>query len=227
MGLLKNVSFAAGVVKDDTELAAAKRSGGIRWIDSDRIRFVNKLPQKIGGWAKYVTAAFDGKCRGLLSWQDNNSVARVGVGTHKKLYALEGGAFTNITPIRATSALTDPFSVASGSTVVTVTDTAHGAAVGDFVEISGASAVGGITVDGNYDIKSVVDSDTYTIEHSSAAGSTASGGGSVTVEYEVAVGAADAGKGYGYGVGGYGQGKPKMHLRPASSDFYTVTVIAR
>jgi len=206
MGLLKDVSFAAGVVKDDTERAVSGRRGGIRWTDSDRIRFVNKLPQKIGGWEKYVSNTFDGKCRGLMAWQDNNSAVRIGVGTHKKLYALEGQSFTNITPIRATSALTDPFSVTSGSATVTVTDTAHAALVGDFVEISGASAVGGITVDGNYDVKTVVDADTYRIEHSSAASSTASGGGSVTIEYEIAVGGADAGQGYGYGVGGYGQG---------------------
>lgn len=207
MGILKDIVHAAGVVKDDSELAASARRKIMRWTDSDRIRFVNGLPQKLGGWEPHSATTFNGLCRGLIGWQDANSVARIGIGTHKKLYAAESDTFLNLTPIRKTSSLTDPFSVTDGDATVTVADTAHGASVGDFVEVSGASAVGGITPDGNYEVATVPDADSFTIEHSSAATSTVSGGGgSVTVEYEIAVGRQSGAQGSGYGVGTYGSG---------------------
>ena len=204
MALLKELGFAPGVVKDDSELAAALRRNIRRWTDSDRIRFINGLPQKIGGWKHHVSTTFSGICRGLLAWQDGSSVARIAIGTHTKLYAVEATTFHNITPIRATSGLTNPFSVSSGSATVTVTDSVHGAAAGDSVQISGASAVGGITPDGTYAIATVVNGDVYTITHSSNATSTASGGGSVTAKYEISIGRQNALAGDGYGVGGYG-----------------------
>lgn len=201
MGLLKEIVIKAGVIKDDTELAAHGR-----WTNSDRIRFVRGLPQKLGGWVKQVSSTFDGKCRGLLAWQDAASVARLGVGTHKKLYALEGDTFFDITPLRESGSLTDPFTTTSGSAIVNVQDAGHAEVVGDFVNFSGASAVGGITIDGAYQVKTVVDSGNYTIEHSAAATSSASGGSTVSYEYEIHVGLEDGTRGTGYGVGTYGSG---------------------
>ena len=32
------------------------------------VRFKKGLPEKIGGWAKYITTAFLGKCRALHQW---------------------------------------------------------------------------------------------------------------------------------------------------------------
>lgn len=199
MSTTKIINYKPGVVKDDTEIVARPR-----WADSDRIRFVGGLPQKLGGWAKRLSTAFLGACRGLVAWQDSNDYGRLGMGTHLKLYALEGNYFTNITPAASTGTLTDPFTTANGSTTVTVAHTGHARATGDYVEFSGADAVGGITVDGNYAV-TVVDANSYTVEHSASATSDASGGGSVDYTYEIAIGREDAGQGYGYGIGGYGE----------------------
>lgn len=201
MGLLREIVIKPGVVKDETELAAHGR-----WTDSNRIRFVRGLPQKLGGWAKQVSSTFDGKCRGLLAWQDAASVARLGVGTHTKLYALEGETFFDITPLRESGSLTDPFTTTSGSAIVAVADAGHATVAGDYVNYSGASAVGGITIDGAYIVKTVVDGNNYTIEHSASASSSASGGGTVAYEYEIHIGLEDGTQGTGYGVGTYGSG---------------------
>ena len=48
--------------------------------------------------------------------------------------------------------LTDPFTTVSGSTTVTVTDANGGYKNNDFVTFSGASAVGGLTLNGEFQI---------------------------------------------------------------------------
>ena len=76
----------------------------------------------------------------------------------------------------------NPLSVTNGSPTVTVTQAAHGLATGDTITLAGATAVGGITPSGAYQV-TVLTSSTYTITHGSNATSTATGGGSaVTVQ---------------------------------------------
>ena len=47
---LQTLKLKAGIVKDDTSYSA---EGG--WADSDKIRFWNGKPEKIGGWNKFTT----------------------------------------------------------------------------------------------------------------------------------------------------------------------------
>lgn len=112
-----------------------------------------------------------------------------------------GGGTTTYTYFRIQ--LTNPFATVSGSTTVTVTHTLHGASAGDYVTFENASAVGGLTIDGEYTIMNV-SSDSYTITAASAASSTASGGGTVSAQYDISVGRQDSALAFGYGVGGYG-----------------------
>ena len=44
---LQNLKLAPGIVKDDTVYSS---EGG--WVDSDKIRFWNGKPEKLGGWNK-------------------------------------------------------------------------------------------------------------------------------------------------------------------------------
>lgn len=85
---------------------------------------------------------------------------------------------------------TDPFTVIGGLSSVIVMRAGHGLSDGDMTYVSGASAVGGITLSGLYSV-SVIDADTFSVNHSSAATSSAMGGGSVTFDdyhrYTVAV----------------------------------------
>ena len=203
MALLKEISFRGGVAKDNSELAARPR-----WTDSDRIRFRHGLPEKIGGWQKYISTGFDGICRGMLSWLAADSIPRLCLGTHKRLYVVEGDNYHTITPIRDSGTLaTNPFAATINSTSITVTHTLHGVAVDDYVTFAGATIFAGVTIDGEYQVTQVTDANTYVISHSVSATATAVGGGAaVTYEYPLGVGLVDGGRGYGWGVGGYGSG---------------------
>ena len=98
--------------------------------------------------------------------------------------------------------LTNPFTTVSGSTTVTVTDANGGYTNGDFVTFSGASAAGGLTLNGEFQI-TYSTGNTYTIESSSAASSSATGGGSVTAKYQINIGPEFVVPLVGWGAGGY------------------------
>jgi hypothetical protein len=199
------ITIPPGVVKTNSPFAATGR-----WIDTDKVRFSNGFPEKIGGIRKFFDGQFMGLARGARAWSSFDGIQHLMWGTQKDLFILRQGIKTRITPYRkdATSiSLTDPFSVTNGSAVVTVTDTLHGIDdVGVTVTFSGASAVGGITIDGDYLVTEIVDPDTYKITHTAAATSTATGGGSVTASYEINFGLASSTYALGWGVGGWGEG---------------------
>lgn len=72
----------------------------------------------------------------------------------------------------------DPFTTTNTSTSVTVNHVNHGRVAGDIVTFSGATAVGGLTVSGEYTVDSVTDLDNYVIIDDETASSSATGGGS-------------------------------------------------
>tara|TARA_R110002050_G_scaffold38044_2_gene94103 strand:+ start:1333 stop:3453 length:2121 start_codon:yes stop_codon:yes gene_type:complete len=111
-----------------------------------------------------------------------------------------------INPIATNHTQTDP-------KIVTITDAAHGAKVGDFVVITGAAATGGITAENlnrkaGYQITSVT-TNTYTIVSPTDATGTVSGGGnSVGLAYLIGIdaelGTQSSDPALGWGVGGWG-----------------------
>lgn len=202
--MLTPFDIPAGVVKTKSPNSASGR-----FTDSDKIRFVNGKPEKWMGWEKLIDDTLVGVARGAVSWSNSYGVQNLAFGTHLKLYVVQGGdRLKDITPIRSTGTLgANPFATNSGSSIVTVTDTTHGANQYDFVTFTGASAVGGITIDGQYQIVRKLDADTYTIEHTRAATSTATGGGSsVHYSYEINTGNANTIGGLGWGAGPWGAG---------------------
>jgi hypothetical protein len=137
------------------------------------------------------------------------------VGTSRKLYAFFGGSWADITPIRDTTAAGDvTFAASTGSTTITVSDTAHGATEGDFVTFSGvdASGLGGaITqaiLQSEFEITSIIDGDSYTITSPVAANAsdTGDGGAAVVGAYQINVGTDVSFFDFGWGVGSWGEG---------------------
>jgi hypothetical protein len=116
-----------------------------------------------------------------------------------------GGAYYDITPIRGTATLTNPFATTNTLTLVTVTDVAHGCVNGDYVTFSGATAVGGLDLNNEYQV-TVIDDDSYTITAATAATSTATGGGTVTAAYQINIGPAFVVPLTGWGAGPWGFG---------------------
>lgn len=190
-----------GILKVDSPNA-----GNGRFVDCNKVRFVKGKAEKWAGWNKLLDDQLQGKARGAVSWVNDAGSTNAAFGTHLKLYAVTGNdTLLDITPIRSSVTLTDPFTTEDGSAVVVVDDTAHGCDDGDFVTFTGASAVGGITIDGEYQI-TLIDADSYSITHSSAATSTDTGGGSVDADYQINIGTADEVVGAGYGAGRFGLG---------------------
>ncbi len=200
---LKKLQLRPGVNKENTRYTT---EGG--FYECDKIRFRQGTPEKIGGWARISANTFLGICRSLWNWVTLGFLNLMGVGTHLKFYIENGGAYYDVTPLRATDILSNPFATTSGSPTVTVTDAAGGFRVGDYVTFSNASVVGGLDLNGTYVIQSTPTSSTYTITAGSNASSTvASGGGSAVVAaYEIHVGTAVAVPMVGWGGGGWGLG---------------------
>jgi hypothetical protein len=197
---LKKLQLKPGVNRENTRYTS---EGG--WYSCDKVRFRQGTPEKIGGWQRVSTNTYNGVCRALWQWATLNGVPYLGVGTNTKYYIYYGGEYYDITPVVSTVTLTNPFTTVSGSATVTVTDVAHGATTGTFVTFSGATAVGGLTLNGEYQI-TVLTVDSYTITAASNASSPATGGGTVTAAYQVSAGTEAAVSLSGWGAGPWGFG---------------------
>jgi len=195
---LQKLILKPGINREGTRYT---NEGG--YYDGDKIRFRQGTPEKIGGWTRLSASTYLGVARSLHNWVNLAGANYIGVGTHLKFYIEQGGAYNDVTPVRATVSLTNPFTTTSGSTTVLVTDANGGFVDEDFVTFSDASAAGGVTIDGEFQID-IVSATTYNITISSAASSTATGGGTVSAEYQVNVGTAFAIPITGWGAGAWG-----------------------
>ena len=182
---LQKILFKPGVNKENTRYTT---EGG--WYEADKVRFRQGNPEVVGGWEPFSAYTYQGVCRSLWNWATLGGNNLVGVGTNLKFYINQGGVYNDITPLRETVSLSNPFNTTNASTTVLVTDTSHGCVTGDFVTFTGASAVGGLTIDGEFQV-TVLTANTYNITATLQATSTAGpGGGTVTAKYQISVGPA-------------------------------------
>lgn len=219
---LKKLLFRPGVSRENTRyLSEVAGPTGINgsytagWYDMDKMRFRSGSPEKIGGWNRISANTYLGVCRSLWNWVTLGFANLLGVGTNLKFYIENGGQYFDITPIRATSTInTNPFVATLGSSVVTVTDTAHGCVTNDFVTFSGAVGLGGNITAGvlnaEYQV-TVLGANSYTITVpvvATAADVSGSpgGGAAVVAAYQINTGYAFAVPLVGWGGGGWGAG---------------------
>lgn len=195
---LQLLQFRPGINREGTTLA---NEGG--WFECDKIRFRSGYPQKLGGWQPISSSTYRGIARSLSNWVTTRGYNLAGVGTNLKFYIENGGDYFDVTPIRETASLTNPFTTTNGSKTVVVTDANYGGITGDFVTFSGATSVGGLDLNGEYQI-TYLSVNTYSIEASSAATSSATGGGTVTADYQINVGLATYTQLTGWGAGVWG-----------------------
>ena len=166
---------------------------------SDKIRWEDGVPKKIGGWASILFdygATVVGTIRSIFTDFINDKFYTV-LGTNKKLYSVIGSRLTNITPFVTMSTAaanslsthyatlaSDPFSSINGSSTITVTDTeANKFQVGDIVYFSGATGFAGILagdINGDSIVRSV-GSGVYTVDFGVTANATTTGGGALVV----------------------------------------------
>lgn len=213
---LEKIKLKPGINRNTTDY---DNEGG--YFAGDKVRFRAGAPEKIGGWVKYTNATVAGTPRMLFNWVTLDSTNILAIGTNIKFY-VEAGALYDVTPLRTTKSLgSNPLSVTSGSAVVTVTNTAHGASTGDFVTLAGAATTGGIlAADLNKEFQlTVIDADHYTVTAATSATSTANGGGaSITAAYQLTTASDIAVPGYGWNAGGWGRG---TWGSPATTETYS------
>jgi hypothetical protein len=197
---LQKILFKPGVNRENTRYTT---EGG--WYECDKVRFRQGNPEMIGGWTRVSSNTFLGICRSLWNWITLAGQNLIGVGTNLKFYISQGGAYSDITPIRATSTInSNPFA-GNGTTTVTVTDTAHGGITGDFVTFSGATGTYASTFNAEFEI-TVIDDNSYTITTGSAIAAGSYGGSSVVAAYQINTGPSIQTPLVGWGVGGWGLG---------------------
>ena len=203
---LTRVQFKPGVNRESTSFADEQG-----WFDSDLIRFRKGRPEKLGGWTKISADTLTGTTRSLHAWITLGALKLMGVGTNVKFYIEQGSQYNDITPVRATATLgTNPITTGSaGSGEITVTATGHGAAEGDYVTFSGATAVDGLTtadLNKEHIITQVVSGNSYKLDTggSATSGSTAGGGTAVVAVYQIHVGIEESVLGPGWGSGYWG-----------------------
>lgn len=154
---LKKLLLKPGVNRENTRYT---NEGG--WYESEKVRFRQGTPEKIGGWERISASTFLGLCRSLWSWVTLGVQTLLGVGTNIKFYIEQGGAYNDVTPLRSAVTLTNPFATTSGSSTITVTDANGGYISGDYVSFYGSTAIGGITLLGEYSL-SLVSTTSYTV----------------------------------------------------------------
>tara|TARA_R100000426_G_scaffold356_7_gene682 strand:- start:1081 stop:2955 length:1875 start_codon:yes stop_codon:yes gene_type:complete len=211
---LSKLTFRPGIVREGTQY---DNEGG--WFDCNLIRFRQGRPEKFAGWEEITSSTYLGTSRALHNWIALDGTKYLGNGTHLKYYIKEGNNFNDVTPIRLTTSAGDvTFSASNGDATITVTDTAHGAVQNDFVTFSGASSLGGnitaAVLNQEYQVATVVNANSYTIEAKDTSDSTVTanssdtgnGGSSVVGAYQINTGLDNFVASTGWGVNPWGDG---------------------
>jgi hypothetical protein len=205
---LQKLQFRPGLNREGTDYS---NEGG--WYDGDKIRFRSGFPEKIGGWTQVSSSQFLGTARSIWIWADADAgtgSVYTGVGTSSKYYIYYGGVYNDVTPIVRTSTLTGVAGTIStnGTTTVTITDAGYNPSVGDYVTITSTVAVNGVLfTGGDYEVKTVPSSTTFTVNFATAASGTGTGtGGTVTLQYEYPTGLNVFSIGTGWGAGPWSRG---------------------
>ena len=200
---LQPLQIAPGIVKDETDYSSEGR-----YIDGDKIRFKSGLPQKIGGWSKLTTQTLTGAPRSLHAWSTNDQVDLIAAGTTERFYVYKDGYLNDRTPYRyqGTGTLTNAITTTIGSNIVGINHTTNGLAENDWIKLYNVT-INNITLNGDFQVSTVVDANNYTVTASTNADASATGvGGSLSYGYYMKVGNESSFASFGYGTGTWNQG---------------------
>jgi hypothetical protein len=180
---LQPIYCAPGICKINSLYASGKqfgygngRIGTGRYTDGTGHRFVAGFPEKIGGWVSGAATAMVGRPNFVVDFRDATGANHLCIGTSSHLYTYNGTTFTDITPYRYFNAgtLTNPLTIVNNNVQVTVTDSNSYLTVGQWIFI-GSYAVGGIVINGWYQVTNSTPGTSFTFNLPFAP---SSGGGS-------------------------------------------------
>ena len=197
---LKKVKFAAGFNKQSVPSALPGQ-----WVDGDFVRFRYTAPEKIGGWKQLTQASetLPGAARAQLAFTSLKGERYTAIGTSQGLFLYYGDAFYDITPLdTAISGAT--FDTFSSQNNVTVNKTSHGLQVGRYITFTSVTPPTGYVesdfTTGAFEILTVPNDNTFTIQMRVNASGAASASGAATINPYVQVGPTFQTIGYGWGT---------------------------
>lgn len=138
------------------------------------------LVQKMGGWVKYHPDAAGSRVRALHAWADLSLNTYLASGCEGEVTTISGGVRKDISARKdSTTTVTLDFSTTSGSNTVTIVDTGRNLSTNDTINIRTPISVGGVTLQGLYDIAGIISVNSYTINAKANATATVASGGAV------------------------------------------------
>ncbi|MBB3411202.1 hypothetical protein FHT87_005155 [Rhizobium sp. BK316] len=175
---LQTITLDAGV---NVEATATQNAATIQQSQLIRFKAAGKmiLVEKLGGWLKYYATSIGSAIRELHAWQDTSSGRHLAVGAEQSLSVITQNAAQNITPRTFVSNAAVDFSTTSGSTTVTIVDPNFVTSNLDSIFITTPVSVGGIVLQGAYQIDLTLSSTSYQITAATAATATVANGGAV------------------------------------------------
>ncbi len=149
------------------------------WNESVCVRFFANLLQKVGGFLHLNEELLVGTATGMHAWSDIAGNRYIAVGTEQWLELFFGGLLYNITPLRSSDDVAVDFTTVISTPTVTIKDVSHGSVAGDWVNVFIPVSIGGLIIQGYYQIQTLIDADNYTITAASNATGSVSHGGAV------------------------------------------------
>lgn len=111
--MLKKFSFRPGVNRENTRYTT---EGG--WYESDKVRFRQGTPEKIGGWSRISANTFVGTCRSLFGWATLAGRKLIGTLTDRFSYIEYNGQYNNISAVNPVFESGFNYSTTAGSSVI-------------------------------------------------------------------------------------------------------------
>lgn len=172
------IPFRPGI---NTVMTTALNANG--WSASNCIRFRDGIPEKNGGWARLSSETLIGTARGVRAWSDLDGLPYAMFGTEQRLQVLSVYGLQDVSPILLDNSGSPQFTTVATNTTVTISDSSAPTdlAVGDWLNVNVPVSIGGIVLQGMYQVTSVTLPD-FTVVAASAAVSSAGPGG-VVPEY--------------------------------------------
>ena len=205
--MLQKINIQAGINKQVTATG-----GEGQWVDGDYVRFRYGSPEKIGGWAQLGDITLTGRTTAMHQFVNSDGIKYSALGTNRILYVYSGGAFYDITPIKATTTLTSAFTTTQSDATVTLTFSSdHNISKYDiilldnFTAITNSNFAAGDFNDKVFMVATVPTSTTITIEmgsNESGSGASTSGGIRVQHYYQIGPAVEESAAGWGLGVWG-------------------------
>jgi hypothetical protein len=141
--MLKKIALRPGTNRETTRYTT---EGG--WYESNKVRFRQGTPEKIGGWERISANTFAGTCRSLWAWASQTGEKLIGVMTSLRQYVAYNGGYYDIGPFDTTLYGVASFAATPGSSIITVTSQFYRQTpgtpwVGSWVQFQGAVSLGG------------------------------------------------------------------------------------